>query len=181
MNLTNAPHRLLFAIGAGNVLLAMAWWALWLVDLRWQLFGLQQPAVYGGWIHAIVMQYQVLAPFMFGFLLTVFPRWTGQDELTRWHYVPVGVGLFGGQLLTLAGALGPAHLLHLGALFANGWLTAKLVLLVVYVVLGVFALRRGRSPTIRAVCYVAALLVFATIFGIARYHHPLGWLLPHLA
>ena len=68
-----------------------------------------------------------------------------------------------------------------GALFANGWLTAKLVLLVVYVVLGVFALRRGRSPTIRAVCYVAALLVFATIFGIARYHHPLGWLLPHLA
>ena len=46
---------------------------------------------------------------------------------------------------------------------------------------GLFALRRGRSPTIRAVCYVAALLVFATIFGIARYHHPLGWLLPHLA
>ena len=130
MNLTNAPHRLLFAIGAGNVLLAMAWWALWLVDLRWQLFGLQQPAVYGGWIHAIVMQYQVLAPFMFGFLLTVFPRWTGQDELTRWHYVPVGVGLFGGQLLTLAGALGPAHLLHLGALFTiAGWATGLLYLL----------------------------------------------------
>ena len=130
MNLTNAPHRLLFAIGAGNVLLAMAWWALWLVDLRWQLFGLQQPAVYGGWIHAIVMQYQVLAPFMFGFLLTVFPRWTGQDELTRWHYVPVGVGLFGGQLLTLAGALGPAHLLHLGALFTiAGWTTGLFYLL----------------------------------------------------
>src|SRR5690606_11792218 len=68
MNIANAPHRLLFAIGAGNVLLAMAWWALWLVDLRWQVFGLQQPAVYGGWIHAVVMQYQVLAPFMFGFL-----------------------------------------------------------------------------------------------------------------
>ena len=36
-----------------------------------------------------------------------------------------------------------------GALFANGWLTAKLVLLVVYVVLGVFALRRARTPAIR--------------------------------
>ena len=130
MNIANAPHRLLFAVGAGNVLLAMAWWALWLVDLRWQLFGLQQPAIYGGWIHAIVMQYQVLAPFMFGFLLTVFPRWTGQDELTRWHYVPVGVGLFGGQLLTLAGALGPAHLLHLGALFTiAGWATGLFYLL----------------------------------------------------
>jgi uncharacterized membrane protein SirB2 len=67
-----------------------------------------------------------------------------------------------------------------GALFANGWLTAKLVLLVVYVVLGVYALRRGRTPATRAVFYVAALLVFATIFGIARYHHPLGWLLPYV-
>jgi uncharacterized membrane protein SirB2 len=67
-----------------------------------------------------------------------------------------------------------------GALFANGWLAAKLVLLVMYVVLGVYALRRGRTPVARAVCYVAALLVFATIFGIARYHHPLGWLLPWL-
>ena len=130
MNIANAPHRLLFAIGAGNVLLAMAWWALWLVDLRWQAFGLRQPAVYGGWIHAIVMQYQVLAPFMFGFLLTVFPRWMGLDELTRWHYVPVGVGLLGGQVLTIAGALGPAHLLHLGALFTiAGWAAGLFYLL----------------------------------------------------
>lgn len=120
--LARAPHRLLFFIGAANVVLAMLWWTLWLVDARWQVLGLPQPQVYGGWLHAIVMQYHVLAPFMFGFLLTVFPRWMGQDELTRWHYVPVGLGLFGGQLLTLAGALGPAHLLHLGAVFTlAGW------------------------------------------------------------
>jgi uncharacterized membrane protein SirB2 len=67
------------------------------------------------------------------------------------------------------------------AMFANHWLTVKLVLVVAYVVLGVFALRRGRSRTIRATCYVAALLVFATIVGIARMHHPLGWLLPWFA
>jgi uncharacterized membrane protein SirB2 len=67
------------------------------------------------------------------------------------------------------------------AMFANHWLTVKLVLVVVYVVLGVFALRRGRSRTIRATCYVAALLVFAAIVGIARMHHPLGWLLPWFA
>ena len=48
--LARAPHRLLFAVGAGNVLLAMAWWTLWLVDMRWHAFGLRQPAVYGGWI-----------------------------------------------------------------------------------------------------------------------------------
>ena len=29
----------------------------------------------------------------------------------------------------------------------------------------------------RAVCYFAALLVFGLMAGIARAHHPLGWLL----
>ena len=32
--LTAAPHRLLFLAGAGNVLLAMAWWTLWLINTR---------------------------------------------------------------------------------------------------------------------------------------------------
>lgn len=60
------------------------------------------------------------------------------------------------------------------AVFANGWLVAKLVLLVAYVALGVFALRPGSSPRLRVACYVAALLVFAAIHSIARAHHPLG-------
>src|SRR5688572_18760680 len=47
-----------------------------------------------------------------------------------------------------------------GAMFANGWLTAKLVLIVLYVVLGIFALKRGRTPRVRTICYVIALLVF---------------------
>jgi uncharacterized membrane protein SirB2 len=66
------------------------------------------------------------------------------------------------------------------AMFANGWLTVKLLLVVVYVVLGVFAMRRGRTRGMRAGCYAAAVLVFIAIVGIARVHHPLGWLLPIL-
>jgi uncharacterized protein involved in response to NO len=120
--LAHAPHLLLFFAGAGNVLLAMLWWALWLANARWHLFAFPQPRVYAGWLHAVLMQYQVLAPFMFGFLLTVFPRWMGQPELRRAHYLPVGIGLFGGQLLTLAGALGPERLLHAGAVSTLlGW------------------------------------------------------------
>jgi uncharacterized membrane protein SirB2 len=63
-----------------------------------------------------------------------------------------------------------------GAMFANGWLAVKLVLLVVYVGLGTFALKRGRTPRVRAICYVVALLVYIAMIGIARAHHPLGWL-----
>ncbi len=60
------------------------------------------------------------------------------------------------------------------AMFANGWLTAKLVLLVVYVVLGTFALKRARTPRVRLACYLLALLVFGFMLTIARGHHPLG-------
>lgn len=120
--LAAAPHRLMFFIGATNVLLAMAWWMLWLVEARWRVFGFEQPAVPIGWMHAIVMQYQVLPSFIFGFLLTVFPRWMNQPELKKTHYVPVGIGLFGGQALTLLGIGAGIEVLKLGAvLTVIGW------------------------------------------------------------
>ena len=50
-----------------------------------------------------------------------------------------------------------------------------------YVVLGVFAMRPARTRRTRAICYVAALLAFVGMYGIARAHHPLGWLAPWLA
>ena len=65
-------------------------------------------------------------------------------------------------------------------MFANGWLLTKLALLVVYVGLGIFALRRGRTQRARALCYVLALLTFGAIYSIARAHHPAGALLPLL-
>src|SRR5688572_1642940 len=127
--LAATPHRLLFFVGASNVLLAMAWWTAWLVDARWRVLGLAQPTVPAGWLHAVVMQYQLLPAFIFGFLLTVFPRWMNLPPPKAWHYAPVGLGLFGGQLLTLVGALGNATALHAGiALTLAGWLLATALL-----------------------------------------------------
>jgi uncharacterized membrane protein SirB2 len=60
------------------------------------------------------------------------------------------------------------------AVYANGWLTVKLVLLPAYVVLGTFALKRGRSPGQRRACFVLALLVFGFMVSVARSHQPLG-------
>lgn len=120
--LAAAPHRLMFFIGASNVLLAMTWWTIWLIDARWQLFGLRQPAIPAGWLHAFLMEYQVLPSFMFGFLLTVFPRWMSQPELKHTQYVPVGVCLLGGQLLTLLGLIFGMPMLRAGAaLTFVGW------------------------------------------------------------
>ena len=128
--LAAAPHRLMFFIGALNVLAAMAWWTLHLIDARWQLFGFGASTIPAGWAHAFVMQYQVLPPFIFGFLLTVFPRWMGLAELTRWHYLPVGLGLLSGQVLFLAGLGGMPVLVHVGVINTlAGWIAALVILL----------------------------------------------------
>lgn len=117
-----SPHRLLFLIGALNVLLAMSWWALWLIDARYRVWSLPQPAVFAGYMHATVLQYQVFPPFIFGFLLVVFPRWTKQKDLTPKYYLPVGIGLLGGQAMTLVGLVGPEKFLHVGAVLTIiGW------------------------------------------------------------
>lgn len=64
--------------------------------------------------------------------------------------------------------------------FVQDWLTVKVLLLMVYVVLGVFALRRGRNRKQRAIYFAAAMAVFLFIVGVAIYHHPLGVLYPAL-
>jgi uncharacterized membrane protein SirB2 len=58
--------------------------------------------------------------------------------------------------------------------FVHGWLTVKVLLLVVYIVLGTFALKRGRTPRIRFSCWLAALIVYGFIISVARAHQPLG-------
>ena len=58
--------------------------------------------------------------------------------------------------------------------FVQGWLTVKVLLLVVYIVLGTLALKRGRTRAGQVTCYFAALLVFAFIASVALAHSPWG-------
>lgn len=51
--------------------------------------------------------------------------------------------------------------------FVHGWLTAKVLALVVYIALGTIALKRGRTPAIRVTAWIAALAVFAYIVLVA--------------
>ena len=163
--LAQAPHRLMFFIGATNLLLAMAWWTMWLADARWQLFGLRQPQPWAGWLHAFVMQYQMLPSFIFGFLLTVFPRWMGLPELPRWRYLPVGAGILGGQLATIAGAFGYAPGIVVGYwMTLAGWLAGV-------VTLGpMLARERGTTWHARA-CFGGLLLGMAGLLAWGAFLH----------
>ena len=62
--------------------------------------------------------------------------------------------------------------------FVTGWLTMKVALLVVYVLFGSVALKRGRTRGMRVAAFFAALLTVAFLYSVARAHHPLGVFAP---
>jgi uncharacterized membrane protein SirB2 len=86
--------------------------------------------------------------------------------LVRW--TPVAV-----DTVLLTSALMLTTIIHQYP-FASSWLTVKVVLLVVYIVLGSIALRRGRTKVIRVTAFVAALATVAFLVSVARAHNPLG-------
>lgn len=93
---------------------------------------------------------------------------------SQWVYHPI---LRRGSYLIDTTLLGAAILLTLilhQYPFVQSWLTAKVLLLVVYIALGVFALRRGRTRASRAAFFVAAFAVYLFIVSIAIAHDPRG-------
>jgi uncharacterized membrane protein SirB2 len=101
-----------------------------------------------------------------GLLVAAGRRTWAQATAVRWLSYTIDTVLLTAALMLLT--------ILPGAMFANGWLATKLVLLVAYVVSGSFALRRARTRRGQLACYVLALVLFGCIVAIARYHHPLG-------
>ncbi len=149
--LAAAPHRMMFFAGASAVIVSMLWWACFLGAGYFSHVFPTSP-IPAGWAHAILTQYGMLPLFIFGFLLTVFPRWMGQPALTKRHYVPVFVGMFGGYLLAHAGLLDLKPLLVAGlALMLTGWIAALAAL-------GRVLWRSGSFDRHALSCYLALLL-----------------------
>ncbi len=88
---------------------------------------------------------------------------------TSWRYLSVAIDvpllLAGASLWVLLGY----HPLQ------QTWLGLKLALLVVYIVLGSFALKRGRTRGQRLAFFIAALAVVLSMAGIALTRSPAFW------
>jgi uncharacterized membrane protein SirB2 len=93
-------------------------------------------------------------------------RWPLTRPVRMFSYAVDGLLLVAAVLLTTVIRQYP---------FVNAWLTAKLVLLVVYILLGYAALR-GHTRARRLACLVAALGTYGFIVTVARAHDPLGFL-----
>jgi len=92
-------------------------------------------------------------------------QWGMRAVVRRFSYV-LDTALLSAALLLL-------YILDLNP-FRVGWLSTKIGLLLLYIVLGSFALKRARTPLARGMFYVASLACFAFMLTVARAHHPLG-------
>lgn len=61
--------------------------------------------------------------------------------------------------------------------FTADWLTAKLIALIAYIVLGSIALKRGKTKAIRVAALLLAWGCVGYIFWVARAHYPWPWLI----
>lgn len=100
-----------------------------------------------------------------GLLLQLGQGWVMTKSV---RYLSIGI-----DTLLLITALMLLSILHLNP-FTTDWLATKLILLVVYIFLGVMALRRAQGRGKRLLYYVCALATFGFIYSVARAHHPLG-------
>ena len=120
------------------------------------------------WVHIACVLASGLLFALRGLLVQLGHAGAAQWEPVRWLSYAIDTSLLTAALMLVS--------ILPGALFANGWLTTKLVLLVVYVVLATLALKRARTRRARLAFFIAALACYVYMLGVARMHHPLGWL-----
>jgi uncharacterized membrane protein SirB2 len=100
-----------------------------------------------------------------GSLMLCGSRYANHVPLARLSYVIDTMLLAAAVLLTI--------IIHQYPL-VQAWLTVKLLLLIVYIFLGNFALRRGKTRRTRGGYLLAAVLVYGCIISVAVAHNPLG-------
>jgi len=107
-----------------------------------------------------------------GFMLRGYWIVTGSDRLQ--HRVTRTVQHIVDTIFLLSG-IAMLAMLSLNPL-SQAWLLAKFAGLIAYILLGTIAIRRGSTPQVRKVAFVAALAVFAYIVGVALSKSATSWL-----
>lgn len=126
------PYRLFFGIGVMYAIIAMGTWAAWLL---WPGHIPAMAAVPLISLHAHVMIYGVVGFYVFGFLLTAFPRWTNQPSLSSKSLLFLVGSFFFGQVALLGAAIGGdrSFLIIAGVMETASYVALLLILMRWYV------------------------------------------------
>ena len=90
---------------------------------------------------------------------------------TRWVRIVPHIN----DTLLLASGIGLAILIQQYPL-VHRWLTAKFFALILYIVLGTYALKHGKTRARRIAAWITALLVFGYMVAVAIAHDPLPFI-----
>lgn len=120
---TAAPHRMMMFGGTLQLVLALLYWSGALLARQYGFALPFEAVVPGAWAHGYLMLYGAFPFFIFGFLMTTYPRWMNGPLVERPRYVAAFAALAAGSVLVYAGLFTHARLLGLGVLLhAAGWL-----------------------------------------------------------
>ncbi|MDD3518226.1 MAG: SirB2 family protein [Chromatiales bacterium] len=122
------------------------------------------------WLHKLHVTCAVLTAAGFllrGWMLWRRPQWLRRRPVRTLPHVIDTVLLASGLAMLFMFGYGSAP---------PGWLIAKLVALLVYIGLGMIALRFGRSAGQRLAAWIGAVLVLGYIFSVALTKGPFGYL-----
>lgn len=115
---TAAPHRVMFFAGVAQLMVTMLFWGMELVARYTDLAAPLQTVVPATVAHAWLMLFGVFPFFMFGFLMTTYPRWMNGPLVPEGTYVSafavmvLGVLVFYGGLLTSPGMVMAGMIVH---------------------------------------------------------------------
>jgi uncharacterized membrane protein SirB2 len=112
----------------------------------------------------------VIASFSLFFLRGLWMMYAPQR--LRWRWVRIVPHVIDTVLLASAIALA---VLTAQYPLSQPWLTAKICGLILYILLGTLAIKRGKTRRQRIVCWFGALAVFGYIVAVAVTRDPTPW------
>lgn len=168
---TAAPHRMFFFSGAIQLIIPILIWSVELIgrysDL-WPPLNIFLPAT---WAHGMVMIYGLFIFFIFGFLMTVFPRWMGGEVISKDDYIATCVWLNSGLIIfEISLFFTPSSALSGLAIMLFGWLYG------VYVLFKSFRQAPATSKTYEAILLIALLCGSLGIFSFGFWIYSDIWL-----
>ena len=129
----SAPHRIMFFAGSIQLILVLLFWSIELAGRFTSLWAPLPLIVPDTWVHVFLMIYGLYPFFMFGFLMTTYPKWLNTDPVPVQSYVPAYLLLVAGVLLFYIGIFTAKLVVEIALiLFLCGWLVALVVLLNIY-------------------------------------------------
>lgn len=130
---TAAPHRMMFFTGSAQLVLLMLFWSTEMLGRYtslWEPLTLTIPATHA---HIFLMMFGLFIFFIFGFLMTTYPRWMSQPAIEKRHYAPPFWLLSAAVLLFYAGLFFHRYLIVIGVLLLlAGWGLGCIALFRVY-------------------------------------------------